>query len=130
MSKKTGIIVLAALCAVVVLMIGVYFGTRPKVTAGQKDFSVEVVYEDGGKKTFTYTSDEAYVGTVLLREGLIEGEMGDYGLYIQKVDGVQAIYETDNAYWAFYVGGEYAANGIDLTPIENGAVYSLVYTVG
>ena len=111
-------------------MIGVYFGTRPKVTAGQKDFSVEVVYEDGGKKTFTYTSDEAYVGTVLLREGLIEGEMGDYGLYIQKVDGVQAIYETDNACWAFYVGGEYAANGIDLTPIENGAVYSLVYTVG
>ncbi|MBR4017733.1 MAG: DUF4430 domain-containing protein, partial [Oscillospiraceae bacterium] len=49
--------------------------------------------------------------------------------YIQEVDGEKAVFEEDNAYWAFYVDGEYAMLGIDQTPIEDGKVYRLAYTL-
>ena len=47
---------------------------------------------------------------------------------ITHVDGVQAIYNTDKAYWAVYEGEEYALQGIDTTPVVAGGIYKLVYT--
>lgn len=100
--------------------------------AGQegKSFTVTVVHKDGSEKVFTYTSSEEFVGTVLKAEGLIKGNDGPYGLEITEVDGEQAVYATDGAYWAVYVGEEYAMTGIDTTPITEGGQYKLVYTVG
>ncbi len=97
-------------------------------TAGEKFFKVTVVHSDGTSKDFSYDSKEEYVGIALQKKGLIEGTQGEYGLYIEKVDGEQAIYETDGAYWSFEVNGVYAEKGIDLTPLEDGGVYRLVYT--
>lgn len=34
-------------------------------------------------------------------------------------------YDTDGAYWAFYINGEYAMTGVDATSIEAGASYTL-----
>ncbi len=127
MSKKKLFLSVAALVLVVGLLLGLYFATRPQTQEGTKTFTVTVVHKDGTSKDFTYTSDEEFVGTVLQAEGLIEGEMGQYGLYIKKVDGEKAVYEEDNAYWGFYIGDEYAQTGIDQTPIEDGKVYKLVY---
>lgn len=93
-------------------------------------FTVTVIHKDQSEKTFTYTSNEEFVGTVLKAEGLIKGNDGPYGLEITEVDGEQAIYATDGAYWAVYVGEEYAMTGIDTTPITQGGQYKLVYTVG
>ena len=87
-----------------------------------------MVHGDGSTKDFKYTSDKEYVGEVLLEEGLVTGDMGDYGLYIKAVDGEKAVYEEDAAYWGIFVGEESAATGIDQIPIEDGAVYKLVYT--
>lgn len=119
-----------SLLLVLALAIGLCACSQAKPTEGEKSFTVTVVHADGSSKDFNYKTDELYVGAVLQAEGLIEGEEGDYGLYIQVVDGEQAIYEEDGAYWAFYVNGEYAAQGIDLTPIEDGKTYSLEYTIG
>lgn len=94
-----------------------------------KSFTVTVVYEDGSSKDFQYESAEQYVGTVLLEDGLIEGEMGQYGLEIHTVDGIKAVYAEDGAYWAIYEGEEYAMQGIDTTPVVDGGVYKLVYTL-
>lgn len=127
MSKKKLFLSIAALVLVVGLLLGLYFATRPQTQEGTKSFTVTVVHKDGSSKDFTYTSDEEFVGTVLQAEGLIEGEMGQYGLYIKKVDGEKAVYEEDNAYWGFYIGEDYAQTGIDQTPIEDGKVYKLVY---
>ena len=93
-------------------------------------FTVTVIHKDQSEKTFTYTSNEEFVGTVLKAEGLIKGNDGPYGLEITEVDGEQAIYATDGAYWAVYVGEEYAMTGIDTTPITQNGQYKLVYTVG
>lgn len=127
MSKKKLFIAIAALVVVVGLLLGLYFATRPQTQEGTKSFTVTVVHKDGSSKDFQYTSAEEFVGTVLQKEGLVEGEMGQYGLYIKKVDGEKAVYEEDNAYWGFYIGEDYAQTGIDQTPIEDGKVYKLVY---
>ena len=131
MKKNTKIIIATvAVILVAAVFLGVYFATRPATSAGQKAFTVEVVHSDGSTKTFTYKSDAEYVGEVLLAEGLIEGNTSEYGLYITKVDGEEAIYEVDSSYWAVYEGDDYAQQGIDQTPIQDGAEYSLVYTIG
>ena len=100
-------------------------------TLGTKaSFTVIVVHADGSEKTFTYETTEKYVGPVLTADGLIKGNNGQYGLEITQVDGEQAIYNTDGAYWAVYEGDEYAMQGIDTTPVVDGRTYKLVYTKG
>ena len=127
MNKKTLTVILALVLAVAILL-GLYFLIMPRATAGTKEFTVTVVHGDGSSKDFPFKTDEEFLGAVLLDEGLITGEEGPYGLYIHSVDGEKAVYEEDSAYWAFYVGDAYASQGIDLTPIEDGALYKLVYT--
>ena len=97
---------------------------------GEKAFDFAVVDKNGAEKKYRIKTDETIVGDALAKLGLIEGEEGQYGLYIHVVDGERAVYEEDNSYWAFYVNDQYAAQGIDLTPIEDGATYSLEYTIG
>ncbi len=93
---------------------------------GEKTVKVEVKAEDK-VVTFTVKTDAKTVGAALLENALIAGEEGTYGLYIKKVNGITADYDTDKAYWAFYVNGEYAMSGVDSTNIDESAVYSLVY---
>ena len=130
--KKNGKLILAAVVVVVLIaaFAVVWFVTRPATSQGSKTITVEVVHKDGSSRDFTYHTDAEYLGDVLLAEGLVEGDEGDYGLMITTVDGEEAVYETDGAYWAFYVGEEYASLGVDQTPIADGDSFSLVYTVG
>ena len=125
--KKIGIVI--ALFVLVAALLTAYFVTRPDTTEGMKSFTVTVVHKDGTTKEFPLKSDKAYLGEALQAENLIQGEQSQYGLYIQKVDGEEAVFERDGAYWSFYVGEEYALQGIDQTPIEEGKFYKLVYTV-
>ena len=112
------------------LLAGLYLLSRPEADVGEKAVSLSVVHGDGSEKTFAFHTDMDYLGALLLAEGLIEGEPGPYGLYIKKVDGEVADYDQDKAFWALYVGDEYATTGIDLTPLTDGGQYSLVYTLG
>jgi len=97
-------------------------------TNALKKFTVTVVHADGTSKDFSYETDEEFVGTVLLAEGLISGEDGPYGLMITQVDG-EKIEDTNKAYWAIFEGEEYAMQGIDTTPVVDGQVYKLEYTL-
>lgn len=131
MQKNKKLIIAAiAVVVIVIAMVVIFVATRPETTAGSKTFTVEVVHSDGSKKTFTYHTDAEYLGEVLLAEGLIAGDSGEFGLYINTVDGEDAVWEEDNSYWALYVGEDYAAQGIDQTPVADGDAFSLVYTVG
>jgi hypothetical protein len=87
-------------------------------------FTFEVVDKDGNTETFEITTDKTTVGDALLEEGLIVGEEGQYGLYVTEVNGIVADYNVDGTYWAFYVDGGYAATGVDMTDIVDGATYS------
>ena len=92
---------------------------------GSKTFTLEVAVEEQ-TVTLTVHTDAKTVGAALLELELIEGDEGDYGLYIKKVNGMTADYDTDKSYWSFYVNGEYAMTGVDGTTVEEGATYRLV----
>ncbi|MBO5078632.1 MAG: hypothetical protein J6B67_02985 [Oscillospiraceae bacterium] len=129
MNKKVLLAVIALVVAAAV-MVGVYFATRPETAEGGKTITVTVVHKDGSSKDFTYSTDEAYLGPVIQSEGLVEGYMGDFGLYITAVDGETADYSVDQGWWALYIGEESAVTGADAVAIEDGGVYKLVYTIG
>ena len=130
MKNKKPLFALVGLVCVMALLFGLYTMTRPETVAGGKTVAVEVVHGDGSTKTETYATDYEYLGELLLENGLIEGEEGPYGLYIKTVDGETADYSVDKAYWALFEGEDYATQGIDLTVIEDGDTFRLVYTIG
>lgn len=127
MNKKRIIAVVAAILVIALVATGCSL-LSPETQEGMKSFTLTVVHKDGTSKEMELKSDAEYLGAFLQEEGIITGEEGQYGLYIKEVDGEKAVYEEDNAYWAFYVGEEYALQGIDLTPITEGAAYKLIYT--
>ena len=130
MKRREQRLALGVLMCLIAVFLGLYSQTRPEAVQGSKTVTVEVVHSDGSTKTMTYHTDEAYLGDVLLADGLIEGEEGPYGLYIKTVDGEQADYDTDKAYWSLYKGEDYATQGADQTVIEDGDHFRLEYTRG
>lgn len=129
MNKKI-LLAVIALVVVAAVMVGVYFATRPEPVDGQKTITVTVVHKDGTSKDFTYKTQEEYLGPVLQSEGLVEGEMGEYGLFITAVDGETADYSVDQSWWMLCVGEESATTGADAVAIEDGGLYKLIYTIG
>lgn len=129
MNNKKLILVAVALVTAVAVMLGVYFATRPETVEGSKSFTVTVVHADGTEKSFTYSTDAEKLGAFLESEGLIESEGADDGMF-HTVDGEKADWNENQSYWAFYLGEEYATEGIYDTSIADGAVYKLVYTIG
>lgn len=95
-----------------------------EVGEGKTQFTFTVTDKDGNETVFAVKTDKETVGDALVELGLIEGEESTYGLYVKKVNGITADYDTDKTYWAFYVNGEYASSGVDSTPVESDAVYS------
>ena len=130
MKNKKLLIAAAAVVALIAVMVGIFFATRPETSQGSKTFTVTVVHKDGTSKDFTYSTDEEYLGAVLTAEGLIVGAEGPYGLMIDTVDGETASWDADQSYWALYVGEEYATTGVDTTPVNDGDSFKLEYTIG
>ena len=130
MKNKKLIIAAIALVAVAAIFLGVFFATRPATSQGTKTFTVTVVHADGTSKDFTYSTDEEYLGAVLEAEGLIAGTDSEFGLMIDTVDGERAVWEESGAFWAMYVGEEYAMTGADTNPVNDGDTFKLVYTLG
>lgn len=129
MSKKKIVIAAAALLVLVGLMVGIWYATRPEPQKGSKTITVTVVHQDGSEKTFTYHTDEEYLGKVLYKEGLIKAEGVDEGMF-NIVDGEKADWNVNKSYWSLYVGQDYATTGVDTTPIKDGDSFKLVYTLG
>lgn len=121
---------LLVLVVVLGAMLGLWLGTRPETVEGSKAITVTVVHGDGSKKEFDYRTDEEYLGPVLLAEGLIRGESGEYGLMISAVDGETASWEENRSYWAIFVGEDYATTGADGVVLTDGGEYRLEYTIG
>ena len=92
---------------------------------GQTMFLFTVVDKDGNETNFEIHTDKETVGEALLELELIAGEEGEFGLFVKEVNGITADYDVDQTYWAFYVDGEYAMSGVDVTTIEEGKAYAL-----
>lgn len=91
---------------------------------GSTEFTL-IVENTEDERTFTVLTDAENVGDALTESGVASGEVGEYGLFIDTVNGTTVNYDEDQAYWAFYVNGEYATVGVSETPVEAGAEYAL-----
>ena len=91
---------------------------------GSVKFAFTVVDADGNETHFEVSTDQTTVGAALLENGLIAGDEGAYGLYVKNVNGITADYDKDQTYWAFYINGEYAPTGVDVTDIVEGNSYA------
>lgn len=128
MKNKKIIIAIIALVAVLTIMVGVYIASRPQAVAGGKDITIVIVHEDGTEKQLEYATDAEYLVDVLLEHELVTGYSSEeYGYTIESVDGVTADWATDGAYWALYVGEEYATTSAAGIVLEDGGVYKLIY---
>lgn len=96
---------------------------------GSKNIIIEVKDSEGNVTTYEVTTDAEFLRQAMDEaEGLTyEGTDSEYGMMVEVVNGEQAIYAEDNAYWAFYVNGEYGNYGIDSQPVTDGDTYSIVY---
>ena len=91
---------------------------------GSTTFTFTVVDKDGNETPFEIHTDQEIVGDALTELALISGDESEYGLYVKTVNGITADYDADGVYWAFYINGEYAATGVDSTPVTEGENYS------
>ncbi len=122
-------------CLVVVLiaaLAGAYFMFGEKPVEGSKAVVIEVVNSKGESTEYEVKTDAEYLhGAMDDAEGLTyKGEEGPYGYTISEINGESAVFETDNAYWSFYVNDEYCNYGIDSQPVHDGDTFSIVYTLG
>ena len=130
-NRKKLVLICAAVvvfAALIALMVGLWLNSRPEVTEGGKTFTLTVVHGDGKARDFTISTDREFLAEALLDENLIV-ESDSPGMYI-TVDGEDADYSVNQSYWAFFVGEDYAMEGMNTTAITDGAVYKLVYTIG
>lgn len=93
-------------------------------------FAFTVKDLEGNTTDFEIHTDKTVVGEALEELSLLSGEEGPYGLYVKEVNGITADYETDGSYWAFYINGEYALTGVDVTDIAEGDSYMMCQEKG
>lgn len=131
-NTKKVLIGLAGLIAAAVVFLIVYNVAGPKTQEGGKTCTLEVMDDNGELTSYELSTDAEYLGELMdeaaaSEEFSYEGEDGDYGLYIDTVNGLTADYDTDGAYWAIYVNGEYGQNSADTQPVADGDTYRLTY---
>lgn len=124
-----GILTAVILAAAVLCFFLIYrqFGAKP--TAGAKHITLEVVDQNGEKTTYDVHTDAEFLKQVMDETEGFEywGTEGDYGIMVESINGIQAIYDQDNAYWSLYVNGEYGNYGADSQPVVDGDTYTWQY---
>ncbi len=89
---------------------------------GKTKFSFKATDLSGNTASFEIRTDKALLGEALTELEVISGEQGDYGLYVNTVNGVLADAEKGE-YWILYVGGESSMTGVDQVEIADGETY-------
>ncbi len=107
-------------------------GTLPTESAAPETpealgtFTLTVTFADGSEQAGDYSFyEEGTLGDFLTKNGVVQGEDGQYGLYIKTVLGETHDYNDDGMYWALYIDGEYAVTGVSDTELTDGAKYAL-----
>lgn len=103
------------------------YDTDTTLGEGEKTITVKVI-TDEKNVTFTIHTDKETLGAALLEHRLIAGEDGAYGLYLKRVNGILADYDTDGYYWSFTKNGEMMMVGVDGAEISDGEQYELTRT--
>lgn len=132
MKKKYlyGLAAAALFCVLALGLWSVWQASRPETVEGEKSITVEVTHADGTTAEFSYHTDLEYLGDLLQREGLISGSDGEYGLFVETVDGETVDYARNQSWWRLTCNGEDAGTGADAVVLHDGDRYGWIYTIG
>ncbi|MBQ8408678.1 MAG: hypothetical protein IJY39_07415 [Clostridia bacterium] len=89
---------------------------------GEKTVSFTVEAEDQ-VITITLKTDKETLGEAMYEHGLVNDPS-----FFNVLNGIEANWEKDQAYWAFYNGDEYMMVGISEASVEGEVNYRFVYT--
>lgn len=89
---------------------------------GEKTVSFDVVAGDQAV-TITLKTDKANLGEAMFEHGLINDAS-----FFNVLNGIEASWEKDQAYWAFYQGDKLMPYGVNDEAVSDGASYRFVYT--
>ena len=130
MNKKAliGVVVLIVLVAVMGILYSVF---REKPVQGSKSITIEVVDSKQESKIYELNTDAEYLQQVMDEaEGLeYDGYESEYGFTITAINGEEADFTKDSAYWSFYVNDDYCNYGISEQPVEDGDAFKIAYEV-
>lgn len=130
MKKNTKtIIALVVLAALIIGATLLYKTFAPAAQVGAKHVEIAVIHADGSSKDFSLDTDAETLRAALDELGIIEGDEGEYGLYVTAVDGESADADAQQ-WWCFTKGGEMLMTGVDNTMIQDGEHYEATFTVG
>ena len=131
MKKK--LIGVIALLVLVVAMVFAYSTFKEKPVEGSKAVTLEVVNSKEESVVYELQTDAEFLVEIMdeaKEQGFTyEAEEGPYGLMINVVNGESAVFETDGAYWGFFVNDEYCNYGVSEQPVEDGDAFAIVYTL-
>ena len=129
-SSKKGLIAAVIILAVVVAAMAViYMFMKPGTQSGSKTVTIQVIDSAGETASYTVRTDAQYLDQAMDEAQGLSYETDEGGMVI-TVNGETADYTADQAYWAFYVNGEYCSYGITQQPVADGDVFSIEYTRG
>ncbi len=123
-NKKLSSFILCVVLTVAIALSAIGCNGKQEETPSGGKQEVKSQTETEVKDEESAQEDDSVLGTGDTVFSLIEGEEGEYGLYVKTVNGITADYDEDGTYWAFYINGEYAQTGVDATPVAEGETYS------
>ena len=133
MRRNAKIILSRSLVAVLIAVTALSFSScsvgRREYDTRVKTVTVEVTHKSGEKVEHVIETAATNLGTALSESGFVEGEDGQYGFYINAVDGEVADYNVDSSFWSITKDGEELFTGASETYISDGEHYELTYTV-
>ena len=122
MKKKSIVITVIVLVAIIALMAAAFLIWGPKPVSGNKTIQVEIVKSESD-------TDAEFLRQALEQENLVQGDESEYGLFITLVDG-RAADSTKQEWWCITKNNEQVNTGVDSTPIQDGDKFELTLTVG
>ena len=97
------------------------------VGTGSKTITVSVVNDKNEATLYTVKTDAEMLDRALLDNGIVEGEVGQYGLFITSAGGLVA---EGNGWWGVYVGDRRTDTGVSFIKVTDGGAYAIAYQVG
>ena len=129
--KKKNVAGIIVLCLATIVSIAFCFYAKDTVNnniTSQKEIIITVI-NGNDEKVFNISTDGETLSDAAAEINLVEGEMGQYGLYIKSVNGYTAN-EEKQEWWCITKNTEPVFEGIDNIKIADGEKYEITLKTG
>jgi hypothetical protein len=132
--KKNKVLICGIILAVVVAVSAVcFFKLSAKGTFNEKSIVVEIIDSEGKMTSYDVKTQEEFLLDALNDfdkqddSFSFEYQESVYGVMIEKMNGEEATYTGNGAYWALYVNKEYGSLDVNEQPVQNDDIFTFKF---